>query len=135
MEKINLDAALNEAVGNAQRHGHKFNPKLVIEFRYILKTEKLVLRVTDQGEGFDYPAGLQRKNSAEEACFRYKGIMLMLQCVNSVEYNQKGNQVTLIKYLGNAAKKFAEEQKVQEEEEPPKNSQKEDDGDYFVQPD
>jgi serine/threonine-protein kinase RsbW len=123
MEKINLDAALNEAVGNAQRHGHKFNPKLVIEFRYILKPEKLVLRVTDQGEGFDYRAELQRKKAGtavEEARARYKaggygglGIMLMLKCANSVEYNRKGNQVTLTKYLGDAAKKFVEDQKAQ----------------------
>jgi anti-sigma regulatory factor (Ser/Thr protein kinase) len=121
MDKINLDAALNEAVGNAQRHGHKYNAELPIEFRYINKTEKLIMRITDQGEGFDYRAELQRKKAGtavEEARARYKaggygglGIMLMLKCVDSVEYNRKGNQVTLTKYLGEAAKKFQEEQK------------------------
>ena len=120
MEKINLDAALNEAVGNAQRHGHKYKKELPIEFRYIHKTDKLIMRVTDQGDGFDYRAELRRKKegtAVEEARARYKaggygglGIMLMLKCVHKVEYNRKGNQVTLTKFLGEAAKKFEEEQ-------------------------
>jgi anti-sigma regulatory factor (Ser/Thr protein kinase) len=127
MEKINLDAALNEAVGNAQRHGHKFNPKLAIELRSILKVEKLIMRITDQGEGFDYRAELRRKKegtAVEEARARYKaggygglGIMLMLKCVHKVEYNRKGNQVTLTKFLGEAAKKFEEEQQLAAQEE------------------
>lgn len=126
MEKINLDAALNEGVGNAQRHGHKFNAALAIELRYIHKPEKLIVRVTDQGEGFDYRAELQRKKAGtavDEARKRYKsggygglGIMLMLKCVDSVEYNRKGNQVTLTKYLGEAAERFKEEQKRREAE-------------------
>ena len=121
MEKINLDAALNEAVGNAQRHGHKYNAEIPIEFRYIHKPDKLIMRVTDQGDGFDYRAELRRKKegtAVEEARARYKaggygglGIMLMLKCVHKVEYNRKGNQVTLTKFLGDAAAKFEEEQK------------------------
>lgn len=127
MEKINLDAALNEAIGNAQRHGHKYNAELPIEFRYIHKQERLIVRITDQGEGFDYRAELQRKKAGtavDEARARYRaggygglGIMLMLKCVDSVEYNRKGNQVTLTKYLGEAAKKFKEEQKQRDAEE------------------
>ena len=133
MEKINLDAALNEGIGNAQRHGHKFNPELAIEFRYIHKPEKLVMQVTDQGEGFDYKAELQRKkagSAVEEARKRYKqggygglGIMLMLKCVDEVQYNRKGNQVTLTKYLGEAAERFKEEQKKAEQEEAAEEAQ------------
>lgn len=127
MEKINLDAALNEAIGNAQRHGHKYNSELPIEFRYIHKPDKLVMRATDQGEGFDYRAELRRKkegSAVEEARARYKaggygglGIMLMLKCVHKVEYNRKGNQVTLTKFLGEAAQRFEEEQRLALEEE------------------
>lgn len=127
MEKINMDAALNESVGNAQRHGHKYDANKIISLRYILKPDKLIMRVTDQGEGFDYRAELRRKKegtAVEEARARYKaggygglGIMLMLKCVNKVEYNRKGNEVTLTKYLGEAAIRFAEEQKRAMEEE------------------
>lgn len=132
MEKINLDAALNEAVGNAQRHGHKYKAEMPIEFRYIHKPDKLIIQVTDQGEGFDYRAELERKRAGtavEEARARYKtggygglGIMLMLKCVDHVDYNRKGNQVTLTKYLGEAAKKFQEEQKKSGEDKDNKGS-------------
>lgn len=127
MEKINMDAALNESVGNAQRHGHKYDADKIISLRYIHKPDKLVMRVTDQGDGFDYRAELRRKKegtAVEEARARYKaggygglGIMLMLKCVHKVEYNRKGNEVTLTKYLGDAAIKFEEEQKRALEEE------------------
>lgn len=127
MEKLNLDAALNEAVGNAQRHGHKYKAELPIEYRYIHTPDHLILRVTDQGPGFDYRAELRRKKATtavEAARTTYKagkygglGIMMMLKCVHKVEYNRKGNQVTLTKYLGDAAKRFEEEQKRQLQEE------------------
>ena len=127
MEKINLDAALNEGVGNAQRHGHNYQVDLPIKLRYIHKPEKLVMRVTDQGDGFDYRAELHKKKegtAVEEARERYKsggygglGIMLMLKCVNKVEYNSIGNEVTLTKFLGEAAKKFEEEEKLKNKEE------------------
>lgn len=108
-EKVNMDAALREAIGNAQRHGHKYDPELIIEFYYQYQDNRLVLRVTDQGEGFNHQAMMEKKknsNPVDEARERYKaggfgglGIMLMLQCVDKIEYNDKGNQITLEKYL------------------------------------
>lgn len=139
MDRVNLDAALNEAVGNAQRHGHKYEASLPIEFRYIVREDRLIMRVADQGEGFDYRAELHRKkggNAVDEARKRYQeggygglGIMLMLKCVHKVEYNRKGNQVTLTKFLGDAATKFEEEQKKEDKQEElaEKNASPEDD--------
>ena len=110
IDKINLDAALKEGIGNAQRHGHKFDASKVIEFHYLQSADSLLLRVTDQGEGFNHKAMLEKKksgNAVDEARARYKeggygglGIMLMLQCVDKVEFNDKGNQLTLTKYCG-----------------------------------
>ncbi len=138
MERINLDAALNEGIGNAQRHGHKYDTEKVIEFRYIHKPDKLVMRVTDQGDGFDYRAELRRKkegNAVDEARNRYKqggygglGIMLMLKCVHKVEYNRKGNQVTLTKFLGDEVLKFEEEQRLAAQEDM-KNQEEQDNPD------
>lgn len=127
MEKINLDAALNEAIGNAQKHGHEYKFSLVIDFCYILTPEKLTMRITDQGKGFDYRDELRRKRTkewVEDAKARYKtgeygglGIMLMLKCVHQVEYNSKGNQITLVRFLDEAARKFEEDQRLRIREE------------------
>lgn len=111
MERINLDVGLTEAVGNAQRHGHDYNPDMPIELRYIYKDNKVLIQVTDQGKGFDAQSVLAKKKSGTavgEARARYQeggygglGIMMMLKCVDILEYNAKGNQVTLIKNLQN----------------------------------
>lgn len=112
IEKINLDAALREAIGNAQRHGHKYNPKLPIEFHYQQLPQRLVLRVKDQGEGFDYRTMLEKKKQTraiDAARERYQeggygglGIMLMLKCVDKLEYNDTGTELTLEKYFAAA---------------------------------
>ena len=49
-EKVKLYHALRSAIGNAQRHGHNYNAEIPIEFRYIYEPDKLLMRVTDQGE-------------------------------------------------------------------------------------
>lgn len=109
MERINLDVAVTEAVGNAQRHGHKYKPDLPIELRYMHRDNQVSIQVTDQGDGFDAQAVLERKKTGtavDEARARYReggygglGIMMMLKCVDLVEYNSKGNQITLTKNL------------------------------------
>ena len=115
MIKINLDAAFHEATENAQKHGHKYNSKLPIEFSYIQKSDKLIMQVTDQGEGFDPDSEVRYKK--EGRGYGGLGIMLMLKCVHKVEYNRKGNQVTLIRFLGETAEKFEEEERLRREEE------------------
>lgn len=109
IEKGKLFNILHEAIGNAQRHGHKNKNYLPIEFRYIAKKDKLIMEVTDQGEGFNYRAELRGKEGVtaiEAARKRYLeggygglGIILMLACVDELEYNSVGNQITLVKYL------------------------------------
>ncbi|MHC4778895.1 MAG: ATP-binding protein [Planctomycetota bacterium] len=66
--------------------------------------------VEDEGLGFDYKGALEkgRKGDAISAAReRYLaggmgglGIMLMVRCVDLVEYNDKGNQVILTKCHG-----------------------------------
>jgi anti-sigma regulatory factor (Ser/Thr protein kinase) len=114
MDKVNMAAALREAIGNAQRHGNKDNPNLSIEFHYLQLPDRLILRITDQGEGFDHRAMVKKKKAGdplEEAREKYKsggygglGIMLMLQCVDKIEYNDKGNQIILEKYFDSEKK-------------------------------
>ncbi len=109
IEKGKLFNILHEAIGNAQRHGHKNKSYLPIEFRYTAQKDKLIMEVTDQGEGFNYRAQLRGKEGVtaiEAARKRYLeggygglGIILMLACVDELEYNSVGNQITLVKNL------------------------------------
>jgi anti-sigma regulatory factor (Ser/Thr protein kinase)/nucleoid DNA-binding protein len=113
--QVAFSAAFREAVVNAAQHGNNHDPDKKIEVLYLLDSEKITSVVKDQGQGFDHAkyvkAGAQR-DAASAARERHAqggvgglGIMLMLKCCDKVEYNQKGNQITLTKYLKGAPPK------------------------------
>lgn len=115
LQRINMETALNEAVGNAVRHGHKYDASKVVTLRMILEdTGRLILQVTDEGPGFDYRAALKKGmelDAVDAARMRFQeggmgglGILMMLRCVDNVEYNEAGNVLTLSKYLTDQAR-------------------------------
>jgi anti-sigma regulatory factor (Ser/Thr protein kinase)/nucleoid DNA-binding protein len=101
--------AFREAVDNAARHGNKNNESRYIDVQYLLDREKGTLTVQDEGDGFDTEIYLSRGvsgNPVETARERNQagghgglGIMLMLKCVDKLEYNYAGNKITLTRYV------------------------------------
>lgn len=101
--------AFREAVDNAARHGNKYSPQRNIEIQYLLDREKVTVAVGDEGEGFDTEVYLSRGvsgNPVDAARERTAaggmgglGIMLMLKCVDKLEYNYAGNKITLSRFL------------------------------------
>jgi anti-sigma regulatory factor (Ser/Thr protein kinase)/CheY-like chemotaxis protein len=104
-----LGVAFREAVDNGARHGNKNNEERYLDIQYLLDREKATLTVEDEGEGFDTEIYLSRGVSGspvEAARERNQagghgglGIMLMLKCVDKLEYNYVGNRVTLTRYV------------------------------------
>jgi pSer/pThr/pTyr-binding forkhead associated (FHA) protein len=109
-EADSLHTALREAIGNGIRHGNKFDEHLAIRFRCLRDPDKVVCSIEDDGPGFDYITALERGRKGDAisaARERYLaggmgglGIMLMVRCVDLVEYNDKGNRVILTKCRG-----------------------------------
>lgn len=105
-----VEIALQEAIGNAIRHGHKYEASKLVKYRWRVLDDRIVFRVEDQGEGFDYRVAIQRGlelDAASAARERHAqgglgglGILMMLRCVDRVAYNQSGNECTLTKYFG-----------------------------------
>ncbi len=103
-----LTVAFREAVDNAARHGNKSQESRVIDVGYLLDKDKVTLTITDEGDGFDTEMYLRRGvhgNAVAVARERNEagrtgglGIMLMLKCLDNLEYNYAGNQVKLTKY-------------------------------------
>jgi len=101
--------AFREAVDNAARHGNKSNENRYVDIQYMLDREKATLAVTDEGEGFDTEIYLSRGvsgNPVDAARERNQagghgglGIMLMLKCVDKLEYNYAGNKISLTRYI------------------------------------
>lgn len=105
-------AAFREAIGNACQHGNKNSENKFIDCMYLANKLQCTFVVTDEGDGFDYRRYLdigRRGNAVQAARQRYLegsigglGIMLMLKCVDRLEYNNAGNQITLTKYIRQA---------------------------------
>ncbi len=108
-DQVALCAAFREALGNAAQHGNKHRRDKPLEVLYLLDNEKITIAVTDSGQGFDHQKYLdqgKQGNVLQAARESHKagklgglGIMLMLKCVDKLEYNDKGNVITLTKYL------------------------------------
>lgn len=103
-----LKQVVLEMGGNAIEWGHRKNADLVLRITYRISPDKVTLIVRDQGPGFDPrniphaasdedPIGhidLRNEKGIREGGF---GIMLARGLVDEFQYNDKGNQVTLIK--------------------------------------
>ena len=103
-----LKQVVLEMGGNAIEWGHRRNSELVLRITYRIDAEKITLVIRDQGPGFD-PGQIPHAASDEDPIGHLDvrnelgireggfGIMLAKGLVDDFKYNDKGNEVTLIK--------------------------------------
>jgi DNA-binding response OmpR family regulator len=103
-----LKQAVMEMGGNAIEWGHRKNADLVLQITYRIDPEAVTLIIRDQGPGFN-PDKLPHAASDEDPIGHLDvrnelgireggfGIMLARGLVDEFRYNDKGNEVTLIK--------------------------------------
>ena len=91
----NVLIAVTEAVNNAIEHGNRNMSQLTVEVAVGDRTKSFCFSITDEGLGFDYlnlpdptaPENLLKENGM--------GIFLMKNLADEVEFNEKGNNVTV----------------------------------------
>ncbi len=96
-ERSNLFIALDEAFVNAVKHGNKNDPKKLLRITAELSPKEACFTVEDEGEGFDIgdipdpcdPANLFRTSG--------RGVLLIYNIMDEVEYNAQGNRVKMVK--------------------------------------
>lgn len=84
-----------EAVNNAILHGNKSNPEKSVEVEINYKGDELRITVTDEGPGFNpekVPDPTTPENIEE---LNGRGIYLMSHLADKIEYNKKGNSVSM----------------------------------------
>ena len=104
---MSLGAAFREGTDNANRHGNKSQEDRKVTVEYNLQKHKVYIHIKDEGEGFDWKHYLgvaEDKTAAQRSRERTAkgkrgglGIMLMMKCTDELRYNEKGNELTLIK--------------------------------------
>lgn len=92
--------ALEEALVNAIKHGNGMDPDKSVRVTCEIDATRVCVEIEDDGPGFDVsdvPDPTAEEN-LERPCGR--GIMLMRAFMTRVEYNAKGNRLTLEKIRG-----------------------------------
>lgn len=106
-------AAFREILLNAMEYGGHFDPSRYVEISFIRASHAITLRIKDPGEGFSLdelrhaainrPAGDLFSHVAvrEERGMRPGGFGLLFakKQVDDLIYNEKGNEVLLVKYI------------------------------------
>jgi anti-sigma regulatory factor (Ser/Thr protein kinase)/CheY-like chemotaxis protein len=120
-DRESIISAFREILLNAMEHGGNFDPSQYVEISFVHARRVIACRVKDSGEGFspqelrhaalNSPAGDLFSHVAVREAQGLRpggfGLLLAKKLVDELIYNEKGNEVLLIKYLGQAASQVA----------------------------
>ena len=98
--RFNLRTALAEALANAIAYGNHHDAAKLVRVRVEVLPDAVRIHVTDDGDGFDparvpdptVPENLERENG--------RGLFVLRHLVDSVSFNDKGNDLCLILRAG-----------------------------------
>ena len=94
---FSIKLAMEEAVVNAMKHGNDFDESKNVYLRFGFDGDTFYLVVRDEGPGFDFQS-LPDPTDEQHLMLPYgRGIMLMHAYMDKVSYNEKGNEVTLVR--------------------------------------
>jgi serine/threonine-protein kinase RsbW len=101
-EEYWLVTALREALANAVRHGNRRDPERLVRVAYTIDNSSIIIRVEDEGEGFD-PADIPDPTDPENLLRPSgRGIFYMRQFMNSVDFSSTaagGTAVVMVRNL------------------------------------
>ena len=89
--------AFEEALVNAIKHGNGGDPRKQVHIRYAISPERAEIEITDEGPGFD-PTTLPDPSDVsnlEKASGR--GLMLIRMFMDEVSFNERGNEIRMVK--------------------------------------
>ena len=111
-EKDQIILAFKEILLNAMEHGGHFDPSQHVEISFIRARRAIACRVKDPGKGFSLEELRHAAGSSPDDLFTHAkvrdeqgmrpggfGILLAKKLVDELIYNEKGNEVVLVKYL------------------------------------
>lgn len=95
---MNVELALQEALTNAIRHGCKSDPSKQVQCLVTVDdTEEILIVVRDPGSGFDAAAVPDPRRPENLLKPSGRGVFLINQLMDTVEYTDEGRQVSMTK--------------------------------------
>jgi anti-sigma regulatory factor (Ser/Thr protein kinase)/ActR/RegA family two-component response regulator len=116
-ERRDVGTAFREMLLNAMEHGGQFDPTQYVEISYVRTSHMVMCRIKDPGQGFTLEeirhaaVGNPPEDPTAHISIREEqgmrpggfGVMLAKHLVDDLVYNEKGNEVLLVKYLDSAS--------------------------------
>jgi serine/threonine-protein kinase RsbW len=95
---LNFRVGVTEALANAMLYGNQADPCKTVRVDIVVDPARVEVRVSDEGEGFDpaslpdptLPSALERTGG--------RGVFLIQNLMDEVEYSPRGNSVRLVLY-------------------------------------
>ena len=112
-EREDIGTAFRELLMNAIEHGGKSDPSKTVRVDYVRTSRSIIYKIWDPGEGFSFNnLAHAAVSNPPDAAFEHVevrdrlglrpggfGILLTRHLADELIYNQKGNEVLLIKYV------------------------------------
>ena len=95
--KVNLPLVMDEALSNAIVHGNRNRDDLKVHVRIYVSCHRFFVQVEDEGEGFDTGSAVDPREQANLHKPSGRGIYLMRELMDRVEYREGGRLLELEK--------------------------------------
>jgi serine/threonine-protein kinase RsbW len=99
---MNMALALHEAAINAIKHGNRLDASKTVTISFQMEPDRLTIRVSDQGEGFEWSQVRDPRDPENLDRTSGRGIFLMRNFVDEVDYEHvpgEGLTVSMVKKL------------------------------------
>jgi serine/threonine-protein kinase RsbW len=93
----NLFIALDEAFVNAVKHGNKHDHTKLVRIAADLSAKEARFTIEDEGEGFHVADIPDPRDPANLFKTSGRGVLLIYNIMDEVEYNERGNRLTMVK--------------------------------------
>ncbi len=97
VEQSNLFVALDEAFVNAVKHGNRNDPTKLLRVTAELSAHEAIFTVEDEGDGFDVSAIPDPRDPANLFKSNGRGVLLIYNIMDEVEYSERGNRLKMVK--------------------------------------
>lgn len=98
---FHVQLAIEEAIVNAITHGNKHAAGKIVELEIRVDPQTIFMRVKDQGAGFKPAEVPDPRDDDHLECTNGRGVLLIREFMSEVRYNDRGNEVTMIKHRSN----------------------------------
>lgn len=94
--RLNFRVGLTEAIANAMLYGNCRDPRKRVRVEARVAADEMLVQVSDEGRGFDPDKVMDPTSPANRLRAGGRGIFLIRKLMDRVEFNERGNSITMV---------------------------------------